>query len=246
MRSVNGYTALAAAIGLACGAAWAQDREPGHDPLLQDEHRVEQDVDREVDIARGESDVFERDRDDVADADEISDEIEDQQELAEERREIEQMAESAIEQLRAEEADAAQALDNAYGYAVFDTTKGGLIVTGAGGTGVAKVKDSDEQTFMHVGGAGIGLGAGGENYKLVLVFNDEESYNDFTAGEWEAGGSAQVAAGDEGAAAEALTDDVQLWRLTDVGLIAQVDVTGMRFWPSDDLNEGQDTDVAFR
>ena len=246
MRNKTRHTALAAAIALACGAAWAQDREQVDEPVLQEEHGVEHDVD----IARGnDTDVLESRGvgDDAPDPEEIADTVEDRQELSDERMELEQMADSAIEQLRSEDPEAAKRLDEAHGWAVFDTTKGGLIVTGTGGTGVAKVQDSNEQTFMHVGGAGIGLGAGGENYKLVLVFQDEQRYEDFVQGEWEAGASAQAAAADEGAAAEVLTEGVHLYRLTDAGLIAQVDLTGMKFWPSEELNgEDQDTDVALR
>ncbi|MBN1239676.1 MAG: hypothetical protein JXB36_14325 [Gammaproteobacteria bacterium] len=245
MRNRTRYTALAAAIALACGAAWAQDQE--HDePVLQEEHGVEHDVD----IARGnDTDVLESRGigDDAPDPEEVAEAVEDRQELSDERMELEQMADRAIEQLRSEDPEAAKKLDEAYGWAVFDTTKAGLIVTGAGGTGVAEVKETDEQTFMHVGGAGIGLGAGGENYKLVLVFEDEQRYDEFVQGEWEAGASAQAAAGEEGAASEAITEGVQLYRLTDAGLIAQVDLTGMKFWPSEELNgEDRDTDVALR
>lgn len=241
MRRTHGrHTALAAAIALACGAAWAQDEDPLNEPVGHDAPVVSQ----EGDVARDDERVLEDDRigDDIADGDELADEIEDEQELADKRQELERAAETAIEELRATEPEAAQALDTAYGYAVFDTTEGGFIVTGSGGSGVAKVNGSGEQTFMHVGGAGIGLGGGGENYKLVLVFPDQESYTGFVDGEWEAGASAQVAAGEQGAGADAVTEeDVQVYHLTDAGLIAQADVTGLRFWPSEDLNR---TDVA--
>src|SRR5690606_8386276 len=150
----------------------------------------------------------------AAGTDELADEVEERHELAQERSDIEQMAEEALRQLRGEDPEAADRLDSAYGYAVFDTTKAGLIVTGAGGTGVAKVQGSDQRTFMHLGGAGIGLGAGGENYRLVMVFQEQQSYDEFIEGEWEAGASAQVAAGDEGAATDVLTEGVRLYRLT--------------------------------
>jgi lipid-binding SYLF domain-containing protein len=243
MIRLNGtYTALATAIALASSVASAQDDERLSNPALQDRPGVVG-----VDNAPGDPGVLEDDRigNDIEDADELADAIEDQQELADRRSELHQSAEAAIEELRAADANAAQALDEAYGYAVFDTTKGGFIITGTGGTGVAQVKDGAQRTYMHVGGAGIGLGAGGENYKLVLVFPDEESYGDFTGGEWEGGASAQAAAGEEGAAAETLTDEVQVYRLTDVGLIAQADLTAMRFWPSDELNgEELEEDLA--
>lgn len=159
------------------------------------------------------------------------------EELGARREEISTMADETIERLRRENRAAAEQLDAAYGHAVFDTTKGGLIVTGAGGTGVARESATGKETFMHVGAAGIGVGVGVENYKLVLLFEDGASYEQFVGGRWDGSISAQAAAGDEGAATEEqFVDGVSVYRLTDSGWIAQVDVSGMRFWPSKELN----------
>jgi lipid-binding SYLF domain-containing protein len=164
----------------------------------------------------------------------------DEREIAERRDELMQMAEEALAELREEDASAASLFEQAHGYAVFDTTKGGLIVTGAGGTGVAMKQDGSDPTFMHLGQAGIGLGAGLENYRLVLMFADEQTYEDFVAGQWDGNVSAQASAGDRGVAAEEqFVDGIRVYRLTDAGLMAQADVSGVRFWPSDELNDVQ-------
>ena len=47
-------------------------------------------------------------------------------------------------------------IDKAYGSAVFDTTKGGFIVSGAGGKGVAQRQGGREPVFMRVSSIGIG------------------------------------------------------------------------------------------
>jgi lipid-binding SYLF domain-containing protein len=154
------------------------------------------------------------------------------------RAEIMDMSKDTIADLR-EDKNAKQLLDSAYGHAVFDTTKGGFIVTGAGGTGVAMRKSGGDPIYMHMGSGGVGLGAGLENYKLVLLFENEDTYRRFVDGEWSAGASAQAAAGEEGAAAVAkFVNGVAVYHITDKGLIAQVDVSGVRFWPSDRLNPG--------
>lgn len=161
-------------------------------------------------------------------------------EAVERREEIIRMADAALARLEAENESAAELLDRAYGHAVFDATKGGLIVTGAGGTGVARVAQSGEKTFMHLGAGGIGVGGGFENYKLVLVFEDAGTYDAFVTGHWDGSISAQAAAGAEGAAAEEqFVDGIRVYRLTDAGFIVQVDVSGMRFWPSEELNLAQ-------
>lgn len=160
------------------------------------------------------------------------------EDLAARRTEILEMSKGTIEELRKNDA-AGDLLDSAYGTAVFDTTKGGLIVTGAGGTGVAMRRTGGEPVYMHMGSAGVGLGAGFENYKLVLLFENEDTYRRFIDGQWNAGASAQAAAGEEGKAAVAkFVNGVAVYHLTDKGLIAQFDLSGVRFWPSDRLNPG--------
>lgn len=154
------------------------------------------------------------------------------------RDEIMAMARGTIAALKEDDV-AEDLLDTAYGYAVFDTTKGGFIVTGAGGTGVAMRKNGGNPVFMHLGAGGVGLGAGIENYKLVLLFEDKDTYDRFTEGAWSGGVSAQAAAGGDGKAAVGkFVNGVAVYHLTDKGVIAQVDITGVKFWPSDRLNEG--------
>jgi lipid-binding SYLF domain-containing protein len=158
--------------------------------------------------------------------------------LAERRQEILDMSEATIDDLRDDESFEAL-LDDAYGHAVFDTTKGGFIVTGAGGTGVAMRKNGSNPVYMHMGAGGVGLGAGLENYKLVVLFENEDVYKRFIDGAWTAGASAQAAAGRDGAAIVAkFVNGVAVYHLTDKGVIAQADVTGVKFWPSDRLNPG--------
>ena len=158
--------------------------------------------------------------------------------LAERRQEILDMSKAALNELRKDKS-AAQLLDTAYGHAVFDTTKGGLIVTGAGGTGVAMRKNGSNPIYMHMGSGGVGLGAGLENYKFIVLFENEDTYKRFIDGEWSGGATAQAAAGRAGAAVVGkFNNGVAVYHITDKGLIAQADVSGVRFWPSDRLNPG--------
>ena len=158
--------------------------------------------------------------------------------LNERRQEILAMAKSTIEDLR-EDKSAQELISSAYGQAVFDTTKGGFVVTGAGGTGVATRKNGGDPVYMHLGAGGVGLGAGLENYKLIMLFENEDTYKRFIDGAWTAGASAQAAAGRDGAACVAkFVNGVAVYHVTDKGVIAQADVTGVKFWPSDKLNPG--------
>ena len=158
--------------------------------------------------------------------------------LTERRHEILDMSKATIDKLRKDER-ARELIGSAYGHAVFDTTKGGFIVTGAGGTGVAMRKNGANPVYMHMGAGGVGLGAGLENYKFIVLFESEDTYKRFIDGAWTAGTSAQAAAGRDGVAAVGkFVNGVAVYHLTDKGLIAQADVTGMKFWPSDRLNPG--------
>ena len=159
-------------------------------------------------------------------------------EKAEHRTEIMQMAKDTIAELR-NNANARDLLDKAYGEAVFDTTKGGLVVTGAGGTGVAMRKNGGQPVYMHLGEGGVGLGAGLEKYKLVLLFENKEIYDKFVEGAWSAGASAQAAAGKSGAGTVAkFNNGVAVYHISNKGVMAQVDLTGVKFWPADTLNPG--------
>lgn len=158
--------------------------------------------------------------------------------LAERRQEILDMSKGTIDSLTKDKS-AADLIGSAYGHAVFDTTKGGFIVTGAGGTGVAMRKNGSDPVYMHMGAGGVGLGAGLENYKFVVLFENEDVYKRFIDGEWSGGATAQAAAGRDGAAVVGkFNNGVAVYHITDKGLIAQADVTGVRFWPSDRLNPG--------
>jgi lipid-binding SYLF domain-containing protein len=238
--STASYGALAAAVALACGALNAQERED-----LSEAERAE--VEQQTEALERRREQLEQQTEALEESNEAFSELEeqqggrpdDQQEVDARREELVRTAEETLEQLREQNESAAALYEQAHGYAVFDTTKGGLIVTGAGGTGVAMEKGGTERTFMHLGQAGIGLGAGLENYRLVLLIADEQTYEDFVSGQWDGSISAQAAAGEEGIAAEEqFVEGIRSFRLTDAGLMAQADVSGVRFWVSEELNDG--------
>jgi lipid-binding SYLF domain-containing protein len=235
------YVTLTAAAALACAAARtaAQDEggriEQTAPPRVEQELLDNQHVGADLDVDPG-ADVGEARRADQEQT-ELEEILDDAQEIVARRDELVRMTDRTIEELRREQESAAELLERAHGYAVFDTTKGGLIVTGAGGTGVAREQDSGEEIFMHLGAVGVGLGAGLENYKLVMLFEDQETYDAFVAGRWDGSIAAQAAAGNEGAAAEEqFVEGIRIYRMTDVGLMVHADVSGIRFWPSERLN----------
>lgn len=151
-------------------------------------------------------------------------------------RELDRVAESSLRELRNLSKPIANLADRAYGYAVFDSTKGGLVVTGTGGTGVAVNSVTGEKTYMRVGGAGLALGGGLQTFKLVLLFETEQDFEEFTNGDWNGNAAAQAVIGDAGANATAdFEDGVAAFQFNQKGLMAQADISGLKFWVADSL-----------
>ena len=92
-----------------------------------------------------------------------------------------------------------------YGYAVFPTIgKAGLGIGGAHGSGCvyAKGKQVGTATMNQVS---FGWQAGAQGYSLLVFFEDERAFNDFTSGEFEFGAKASAVAITAGASAGAST-----------------------------------------
>lgn len=164
-------------------------------------------------------------------------EVEKTQEITQERQAILLMAEETMTRLREEVPASGELIDKAQASAVFDATKGGLIVSGAGGKGVAQRAGGLEPVFMRMSSIGVGLTAGAQSYKLVILFESPAAYEKFLGGDWGVKGSAQASAGDEAAGASTgFQDGVAVYHLSDKGLMGNIDVSGVKFSRDDDLN----------
>lgn len=199
-------------------------RQMDHDA---DDHDAELDVEADANV-RAELDTDDGDADFDADADiDVDTDLDER---------LERVAKDTIAEFRNFNPNFGTLTDSAYGYAVFDTTKGGLIVTGTGGTGVAINNQTGEKTYMRVGGAGLGIGGGLQNYKLVLLFETQDDFEEFTNGDWDGHAAAQAVAIQSGAAAEASFEDgVAAFQMNQKGLMAQADLSGLKFWVADKL-----------
>ena len=162
---------------------------------------------------------------------------EEQREYVEEKQEIDQMTEEAIVALREEVPEAAKLFEDAYGYALFGVWKFALGVTGGGGGGVAVAKQTNDRIYMNMGTGGLGLEIGGQNYNVLFLFEDEESFNEFVYNGWTAGASAEAVAGETGvSAATNFRDGMAIYQFNEKGLIAGADVSGSKFWIDRELS----------
>ena len=95
--------------------------------------------------------------------------------------------------------------EHAYGYAVFPTIgKGGLVVGAAGGKGRVYVAGKHVGN-SEMGQVTIGFQAGGQAYSLIIFFEDERAFKEFTSGSFKFGAEATAVAITAGASAGAST-----------------------------------------
>ncbi len=95
--------------------------------------------------------------------------------------------------------------ENAHGYAVFPTIgKAGLVIGGAAGKGRVYVggKHVGNSDFGQVT---IGFQAGGQAYSMIVFFEDERAFREFTSGSFKFGADATAVVITAGASAGAST-----------------------------------------
>jgi len=171
------------------------------------------------------------------DSTEAKDKTEAQDKNAEKRAEIDAMAKETMDRLLSQSESAKKFKEKAYGYAVFHNLKVAFVISGGGGSGVA-VSGQGERTYMKMGTAGIGLGMGGQKYRVVFFFEDEKAFRSFVDKGWQADASAQAAAASAGAnAASTFKNGTAFFQMTDKGLIASADIAGTKYWKNDGLNK---------
>ena len=150
---------------------------------------------------------------------------------------IDQISRETLQRLLNEDPAASALADKAVGFAVFDSFKAALLVSGGGGIGVAVNSKTGQRTYMKMGTAGIGLGLGGQSYQIVFFFETEQAFNRFITKGWAADASANAAAGTQGAnRTSSFNNGVAVFQLTHKGLMAQADVSGTKYWKHKKLN----------
>jgi lipid-binding SYLF domain-containing protein len=157
---------------------------------------------------------------------------------AQEKREaVDRMTQQTLDKLFAEDPGARALYDKAAGYAVFDSIKVAVGITGGGGIGSAVDKTTGQRTYMKMGTGGIGLGLGGKSFQIVILFESEKPFRSFLEKGWQVEATAGAAAGTVGTdVSSSFVHGVAIYQLTNKGLIAQADVTGTKFWKAKKLN----------
>jgi len=153
------------------------------------------------------------------------------------QQQVDATAGAALDKLLKENPKAKELYNKAYGWAAFDNLKLGFFFSGGGGKGVAVNKKTKKRTYMNMGAAGFGLSFGGKKYQVVFLFQDSQTFNTFVTKGWQAQGNVNATAGAENAGGQTgFVNGLAIYQISGEGLMANVDVSGTKYWKDDDLN----------
>jgi lipid-binding SYLF domain-containing protein len=114
----------------------------------------------------------------------------------------------------------------------------------AGGHGIVVTRGmfKDDETFMKMGSAGIGLGLGVKDFRALFIFTDRKKLEDFKSKGWDFSGQADAAAksdtkGDAVTGSGSLLPGVEIYQITKNGIVLQATLQGTKYWKDGELND---------
>jgi lipid-binding SYLF domain-containing protein len=161
----------------------------------------------------------------------------------EQRAEIQRVKSMVLDQLYQVQPSAKNEISKAAGYAVFSSADlAAVFFSGSYGHGLAHNNANGDETYMQMASAGIGLGLGVKDYRVVFIFDNQQALNDFTTTGLDLSGHIDVAVkqGSNGGALTGAADvlpGVRVYQLTQSGLLAQAMLKGTKYWRDDTLND---------
>jgi lipid-binding SYLF domain-containing protein len=164
---------------------------------------------------------------------------------AERRAEVNKRRADTLAKLYKVHPAAKERIAGAYGYAVFTNLGVNLVIMSvAGGSGVAHDNKAGRDTYMKMLSGGVGLGLGVKDFRGIFVFTTQKALHDFVEDGWEAGAHADAVAkaGKEGGALEgaiSVAPGTYLYQLTENGLALEATIQGTKYFKDDDLNAGK-------
>ncbi len=166
-----------------------------------------------------------------------------QEKLEKERADIQKMASTTIAELEKTNPKAKALIAKSAGYGVFSTV-GVTVIFGAGGGGKGMVhsKANGKNTYMRVASAGAGLGLGIKDSRVIFVFEDQKTLDNFVNNGWDAGASADAAAKPNKSdpvaenASDSFIKGIKIYQITKQGVMASATVGGSKYWKDEKLN----------
>jgi len=130
---------------------------------------------------------------------------------AEQIQTIDALVDNTLTDLYQQNPEARAQIKNSVGYAIMNNKITKIPVVGAGaGYGVAINNKSQKRQYIQMVRFDVGGGWGARSVRPVIIFTDEQVFNDFIDGMWSANAGAEAAAkvGDVGASGGAGSGDV--------------------------------------
>ncbi len=152
------------------------------------------------------------------------------------RRKIDASEADAMQRLGQQSSSAKALMEKSVAHAVFDTRKISLLLTSGFGAGGMVDKDG-KRTYMKMATGGVNVGYGIQSYRVIFLFPDQGSANDFLQSGWDAGADAMAAANEDSAdTGLKLKNGVTVFKLDEKGLALSATLTGTKYWKDADLN----------
>jgi lipid-binding SYLF domain-containing protein len=168
----------------------------------------------------------------------------DEKDKEKEKTAVRQMCQDTLARLYKAQPSAKEAVQKAYGYAVFSNTGVKILLGGSGnGKGLAIINQTKAETFMKMFEIQAGLGFGVKKFRVIFVFDNQKVFDGFVNSGWEFGGQASAAAKtspEKGGAmqgAASVSEGVWMYQLTDKGLALELTGKGTKYSKDDDLNK---------
>lgn len=158
------------------------------------------------------------------------------------RASVGQMSEEALAEFYKVDPKLRSKVNGAPGYAVFSNFGLKVMVVGTGnGYGSVVDRKSGKRTYMRMIEVGGGFGFGARNYRVLFVFHDRSTLQNFIDRGLEIGGQAEAVAKyeDEGGGLSlivATRPGMDVYQLTKTGASATAMLAGTRYYKDDELN----------
>ena len=152
------------------------------------------------------------------------------------------MSQTTLTELYRQRPSARDNVARADGYAVFSNVNAQYIFIGSGGGyGVAVNGATGRKTYMKMARLDVGLGLGIQDIRVVFVFHSPQTLDSFIHSGWEFGGQADLAVKteDKGGSATgelSVSSEVDVYSLTESGLVAKVNLADSKYWQDRVLN----------
>jgi lipid-binding SYLF domain-containing protein len=162
--------------------------------------------------------------------------------IGEKRTHVKDMAAASRQQLAQSNPGVQRELDDAAGWAVFETVQTQILVTSTGnGFGLAHNNQSGKEYYLSGFGLGAGFGVGIKSSKVIVVFETEEAFNKLVFEGWAFGAEGTATAKavkveEDAVGRENFNNGMKTYIWTENGLMAGVSLRGGKVWLNKDLN----------